>query len=129
MSGLCRDTLLSACSIGSDAKSLKDFDEAQESADGMQEACESHACKPTTLAIPGRNKLRVTLLPPPSEAARGDPRATVEVAKTADVVLLCVPVDTAEKEAGKGLGAAAALDAHGRLALQVCFVLLHLDAL
>jgi hypothetical protein len=115
---LCRNLVVNACAVGSDAKSLHQCDAARD-VDDMEGAC-MHACKPTTLLVPGRHNFRISLLPPPSGAARSDALGAVDVAKAADVVLLCVPVACTSKEAGKGLGAEGSVDAETRLSLQVC---------
>jgi hypothetical protein len=114
----CRDILIHACSVGSDVKSLRDFQAVDEEADAMAEAAHNLPMKPTTVLVPGRNKMRVTLLPPPTSNARANPLTTVDIAKAADVVLLCMAIVAAPEPAGKG-GVAAALDTEASLALQV----------
>eukprot|EP00892_Ulva_mutabilis_P004765 jgi/Ulvmu1/2660/UM014_0116.1 len=110
------DVLRNSCDIGSDAKSLKDFEEEQTAA-GMTAELQSHARKPATLQVPGRHSMRITLLPPLSPEQRQDVQVLADVAKAADVVLLCMahpetPTSKRSKPAG-------AVDAEGSLALQV----------
>ena len=50
---------------------------------GAGEAERQHPLVPTAVAMPGRPKLRYTLLPPPRD--RGDPLAAVDLAKAAEV--------------------------------------------
>ena len=116
----CRDLLINACSIGSDAKSLRDAEDAGAAPDAMQDVTETHACKPTTLLVPGKHRLRVTLLPPPTEPARSDPLHLVDAAKGADVVLLGMPIAHLQGGGpGKSVGAVGVVDAPAQLALQV----------
>lgn len=108
--------LRNACDIGSDAKSLKDFEEEQNAA-GMTAELQSHARKPATLQVPGRHSMRITLLPPLTPEQRQDVHSLADVAKAADVVLLCMAHPEApSSKRGKPAGA---LDAEGSLALQV----------
>jgi hypothetical protein len=109
---------VNACAVGSDAKSLHQFETAKD-ADDMADAACSHACKPTTLLIPGRHKFRITLVPQPLGLACNDPLRAVDIAKAADVVLMCMPVATTSKGAGQVLGAEGVVDAKTRLFLQV----------
>lgn len=112
----CRDVIRNACDVGSDAQSLKDFEDEQ-LASGMAAELQSHARKPVTLHIPGRHSMRITLLPPVSPDQRRSVHALADIAKAADVVLLCMahPQESTNKRS-KPLGA---LDAEGTLALQV----------
>lgn len=112
----CRDVLRNACDIGSDARSLKDFEEEQVTA-GMTADLQSHARKPVTLHVPGRHSMRITLLPPLIPEQRKDVQALADVAKAADVVLLCMAHP--EAPSSKRSKADGALDAEGSLALQV----------
>lgn len=116
-SNRCRDVIRNACDVGSDAQSLKDFEDEQ-LASGMAAELESHARKPVTLHVPGRHSMRITLLPPVAADQRRSVHALADLAKAADVVLLCMAHP--EAPAGKrGNKAAGALDAEGSLALQV----------
>jgi hypothetical protein len=113
----CRDLLRNACDVGSDARSLKDF-EQQQAASDMKADLPVHPRSPVTIRLPEKHKMRVTLLPPLTREARQDIHALVDVSKAADVVLLCVRnsekpgVNSAKQQAG-------AVDKQGALALQV----------
>lgn len=113
---LRRDLLINACDVGSDAKSLRDFEEANSAPEAMDTPLDTHPLKATTLLVPGRHKLRVTLLPPPVPAERSNPLTYVDVAKCADVVLACMPV---VQTTGKGASAAGDVDTDAQLALHV----------
>jgi hypothetical protein len=116
----CRDLLIDACNDGSDVKSLHDFEAAQQGPDAMADATDTHPCKATTLLVPGRHRLRVTLLPPLPVPERSNPLALVDIAKAADVVLLCMAiVEAPGGGSGKGTGASGEVDAQAQLALQV----------
>lgn len=73
----------------------------------MADAPATTPCCLTHLGLPGRPRSRLTLLPPPAD--RSNPLAIVEVARSAEVLLLLVPGD----EGGM------AVDAEGAAALQV----------
>lgn len=115
LASMCRDCLVNACKVGSDAKLLH-HSKASAGADDMMECT---ALQPTTLEVPGQGKLRITLLPPPSGDTRGTPLAAVEQARCADVLLACLPVASQGAAAGKKAGVAAHLDEDARVALQV----------
>lgn len=61
-----------------------------------------------TVAVAGRPRLRLTMLPPPPPDARGDPLTYVNIGKAAEVVLLVVPGGS--KAGGGGGGSSAAAD-------------------
>lgn len=113
----CRDVIRNACDIGSDAQSLKDF-ENEQLASGMAAELQSHARKPVTLHVPGRHSMRITLLPPVSPEQRGNVYTLADLAKAADVVLLCVAHQEAPTTK-RGKPAVAAVDGEGAMALQV----------
>ena len=107
---------MTACTVGSDAKSLREH--ATAGADAMDTTqTDHHACKPATVLVPGRYKMRMTLLPPPTAEARSNPLTIVDIAKAADVVLLCMPI--AVDKAGKKQGACGHVDGDATMALQV----------
>jgi hypothetical protein len=62
--------------------------------------------------------MRVTLLPPLPQSARQDIHALVDVAKAADVILLCLP-QPSEPPAKRNVKAEGHIDEHGALALQI----------
>lgn len=107
---------MTACAVGSDAKSLREHTVADDGAMNASTS-EHHACKPTTVLVPGRNKMRITLLPPPVGENRQDPLVLVDIAKAADVVLLCMPIVADNK--GKSVGVCGQVDEDATLALQV----------
>lgn len=113
-----RDLLRNACDVGSDARSLKDFEQEQaQAASDMKADLPSHARSPVTLRLPEKHKMRVTLLPPLTCEARQDIHALVDVSKAADVVLLCVR--NLEGSGKHNTQVEASIDKQGALALQV----------
>lgn len=112
----CRDVVRNACDVGSDARSLRDFEQEQEASE-MKADLQTHSRSPVTLRLPDKHKMRVTLLPPLTYEHRQDIHALSEVAKAADVVLLCARgVQSSGKQSAKQ---EATIDKQGALALQV----------
>lgn len=112
----CRDLLRNACDVGSDARSLKDFEQEQAATD-MKADLPTHARSPVTLRLPEKHRMRVTLLPPLTYEARQDIHALVDVSKAADVVLLCLR--TVQRSGKLSTPDEAVIDEQGALALQV----------
>ncbi|KAI3432659.1 hypothetical protein D9Q98_004203 [Chlorella vulgaris] len=104
-------SLLASCSAaGDDAAAESASNGKAGAAAGMELDASSSACPPlvmTTLSVADRRRVRFTFLPPP--AARSDPLAIVELARSAECVLLAMPGDVNTET----------IDAAGSMALNI----------
>ena len=64
------DVIMSTCRMGSDVQSLREFVTKEAGDDTIADNETTYAMKMETILVPGRNKMRVTLLPPLPEATR-----------------------------------------------------------